>query len=120
MARRGLVKDVTTHPAFRNTARSIADLYDLTHDPARVDTLTVQGADGTRIHRAYHLPRSHEDLVARRQAYKVWSEASFGFLGRSPDYMASGIAGFRPRGPDGQAARRAKRRPLLRGLLGAR
>ena len=26
------VKDVTTHPAFRNTARSIARLYDALHD----------------------------------------------------------------------------------------
>ena len=29
------VKDVTTHPAFRNTARMIARLYDALHDPAR-------------------------------------------------------------------------------------
>ncbi|GLZ42514.1 4-hydroxyphenylacetate 3-hydroxylase N-terminal domain-containing protein [Actinokineospora sp. NBRC 105648] len=89
-----LVTDITTHPAFRNTAKSIADLYDLTHEPALVDTLTVPGADGDRVHRAYEIPRSYEDLVARRKAYKVWSEASFGFLGRSPDYMAGGIAGF--------------------------
>ena len=27
------VKDVTTHPAFRNAARSIARLYDSLHDP---------------------------------------------------------------------------------------
>ena len=27
------VKDVTTHPAFRNSARSIARLYDALHDP---------------------------------------------------------------------------------------
>ena len=28
------VKDVTTHPAFRNTARMIARLYDALHDPS--------------------------------------------------------------------------------------
>ena len=27
------VEDVTTHPAFRNAARSIARLYDALHDP---------------------------------------------------------------------------------------
>jgi 4-hydroxyphenylacetate 3-monooxygenase len=27
------VKDVTTHPAFRNTARMISRLYDAPHDP---------------------------------------------------------------------------------------
>ncbi|GIG90432.1 4-hydroxyphenylacetate 3-hydroxylase family protein [Plantactinospora endophytica] len=88
------VKNVTRHRAFRNTARSIAHLYDLTHDPAHLDTLTVQTEDGTRIHRAFQIPRDHDDLVARRRAFKLWSEASYGFLGRSPDYMAAGIAGF--------------------------
>jgi len=29
------VKDVTTHPAFINTARMIARLYDALHDPKR-------------------------------------------------------------------------------------
>ena len=28
------VKDLTTHPAFRNAARMIARLYDALHDPA--------------------------------------------------------------------------------------
>ena len=40
------------------------------------------------------MPRRYEDLVGRRKAYKVWAESSFGFLGRTPDYMAGGAAGF--------------------------
>ncbi|MGW4203786.1 4-hydroxyphenylacetate 3-hydroxylase family protein [Streptomyces sp. NPDC004726] len=83
------VKDVTSHPAFRNAAASIARLYDLAHDSEHRDVLTSDG-----VHRAYVVPRTHADLVARREAYKVWAEASFGFLGRTPDYMASGAAGF--------------------------
>ncbi|MEV3988948.1 4-hydroxyphenylacetate 3-hydroxylase N-terminal domain-containing protein [Streptomyces sp. NPDC049837] len=83
------VGDVTTHPAFRNTAASIARLYDLAHDSEHTPVLTQGG-----VHRAYAIPRSYEDLVARREAYKVWAEASFGFLGRTPDYMAGGAAGF--------------------------
>src|SRR5438094_2976072 len=35
------VKDVTTHPAFRNTVRMIARLYDALHDPARKEILTT-------------------------------------------------------------------------------
>ena len=31
------VKDVTVHPAFRNSARMIARMYDALHDPARRD-----------------------------------------------------------------------------------
>ena len=34
------VDDVTTHPAFRNAARSIARLYDALHDPKTKDLLT--------------------------------------------------------------------------------
>jgi 4-hydroxyphenylacetate 3-monooxygenase len=83
------VKDVTAHPAFRATAGSFAGLYDLAHDSPRTPALVAGG-----VHRAYAVPRSYEDLVARRRAYKVWAEASYGFLGRTPDYMASGAAGF--------------------------
>ena len=32
------VKDVTTHPAFRNTVRMIARLYDALHDPGHART----------------------------------------------------------------------------------
>ena len=34
------VKDVTTHPAFRNSVRSVARMYDALHDPATKDVLT--------------------------------------------------------------------------------
>ncbi len=34
------VEDVTTHPAFRNAARSVARLYDALHDPKTKDVLT--------------------------------------------------------------------------------
>ena len=34
------VEDVTTHPAFRNSVRSIARLYNALHDPATKDELT--------------------------------------------------------------------------------
>ena len=89
------VKDLTTHAAFRNTARSIAHLYDLTHEPALRDALTVVSPQtGNRILRAHQIPRGRADLAARRKAFKIWAEASFGFLGRSPDYMAAAITGF--------------------------
>jgi 4-hydroxyphenylacetate 3-monooxygenase len=90
-----LVKDVTEHPAFRNTARSIAHLYDMARDAELRDVLTVRPEGQDRaVLRAYHVPRTQAELVERRKAFKTWSEASFGFLGRSPDYMATGIAGF--------------------------
>ena len=35
------VKDVTKHPAFRNTARMVARLYDALHDPKRKDKILL-------------------------------------------------------------------------------
>ncbi|MEU1280983.1 4-hydroxyphenylacetate 3-hydroxylase N-terminal domain-containing protein [Streptomyces sp. NPDC005805] len=83
------VADVTRHPAFRNTAASIARLYDLAHDSAHTAELTEDG-----VHRAFLVPRDHAGLVARRRAHKVWAEAGYGFLGRTPDCMAAGATGF--------------------------
>ena len=39
------VDDVTAHPAFRNSARSVARLYDALHDPARVVPDQRRGED---------------------------------------------------------------------------
>src|SRR5207247_2789555 len=57
------VKDVTTHPAFRNTARMIARLYDALHDPARKDILTTETDTGSGgyTHRFYKGPRNAGD-----------------------------------------------------------
>ena len=33
------------------------------------------------------IPRSHADLVKRREAMKIWADATFGMVGRSPDYL---------------------------------
>jgi 4-hydroxyphenylacetate 3-monooxygenase len=50
--------------------------------------------DGRPINKAWLVPRTREDLAARRHAIKCWADASFGFLGRSPDHVASFFAGF--------------------------
>ncbi|MFE0650596.1 4-hydroxyphenylacetate 3-hydroxylase family protein [Streptomyces sp. NPDC059534] len=83
------VEDVTTHPAFRSSAASFAGLYDLADDPVHHPVLVRDG-----VRRAYAVPRSYEDLVARRRAFRTTAEASYGFLGRTPDYLAAGAAGF--------------------------
>jgi len=85
------VKDVTTHPAFRNPVRMVARLYDALHDPARRDVLTAPtdtGSDGY-THRFFTTPHSAEDLVASQQAIAAWARLSYGWMGRSPDYKAA-------------------------------
>src|SRR5436853_992941 len=56
------VKDVTTHPAFRNTARMVARLYDALHDPVHkhgLPTETDTGSAGA-THRFFRVPTSWE------------------------------------------------------------
>ena len=85
------VKDVTTHPAFRNPVAMTARLYDALHDPARNEVLTTPTDTGSRgvTHPFFRTPHSVEDLVADQKAIAAWSRMSYGWMGRSPDYKAS-------------------------------
>ncbi len=42
--------------------------------------------DGAR-RRSFMIPRCHADLVKRREAIRIWADATFGMVGRSPDYL---------------------------------
>ncbi|MFD8686706.1 4-hydroxyphenylacetate 3-hydroxylase family protein [Streptomyces sp. NPDC059651] len=85
------VKDVTKHPAFRNSALMTARLYDALHDPAKRDVLTTRtdtGSDGY-THKFFRTPRSVQDLVEDREAIAEWARMTYGWMGRSPDYKAA-------------------------------
>ena len=85
------VKDVTTHPAFRNSAASVALLYDALHDKAFKDVLTAptDTGSGGYTHKFFKAARSREDVIAQRDAIAAWARLSYGWMGRSPDYKAS-------------------------------
>jgi 4-hydroxyphenylacetate 3-monooxygenase len=85
------VEDVTTHPAFRNAARSIARLYDALHDPKTKDVLTwpTDTGSGGYTHKFFRAARSREELTEQRDAIAQWARMSYGWMGRSPDYKAS-------------------------------
>ncbi len=86
------VKDVTKHPAFRNSARSIARLYDALHDPDQQDLLLSADRNGILTHRFFMPSYTSDELVAARDAIAAWARLSYGFMGRSPDYKASFMA----------------------------
>lgn len=89
------VKDVTTHPAFAEVVKTVANLYDIANDPANRELMTFPSPqDGRPVNRCYLIPRTQEDLIARRKAHKRWADAMYGLLGRSPDHVASFFAGF--------------------------
>jgi 4-hydroxyphenylacetate 3-monooxygenase len=86
------VADVTTHPAFRNSCRAAAKLYDF--QAANLELMTFESpTSGKRVNRCWQLPKSYDDLVKRRNALVGWSRTNYGFMGRSPDHISSSLCG---------------------------
>jgi len=103
-----LVPDVTEHPAFRNAVRTAAALYDFQAQPENIELMTFmpEGCN-RRVNRAWQMPRSYEEMVQRRKALQAWARLTCGFMGRSPDHVASALVGqrmgidiFRKHSPD--------------------
>jgi 4-hydroxyphenylacetate 3-monooxygenase len=89
-----LVADVSTHPAYRHAVASAGALYDHQAHPDNIERMTFDVGGGHRINRAWQLPTSYNELVERRKALVEWAELSGGFLGRSPDHVASSMSGM--------------------------
>src|SRR5215472_451074 len=90
-----LVKDVTTHPAFREAAKSVAHLFDVAAAPEHRELMTYPSPrTGAPVWRAWQIPKSHPDLRAKRLAAEKWAEETFGLMGRTPDHVAGFIAGY--------------------------
>src|SRR5215475_1704466 len=87
------VDDVTRHPAFKNAARTIADLYELKADPAQRDLFTFE-ENGERFGLPWLRCRTREDLARRMRAMKAIAGATHGLIGRSPDHVAGLITGL--------------------------
>ena len=63
------VDDVTTHPAFRAAAQTVAGIYDLKGDPAHRDTMTYE-EDGGR-HSIYFLkPKTRAEALGRPSPHR--------------------------------------------------
>ena len=85
------VTDLTTHPAFRNSVRSIARLYDALHDPETRDLLTcpTDTGSGGYTHKYFRVARSRDDMRGAQQAIAGWARLTYGWMGRTPDYKAA-------------------------------
>jgi len=91
-----IVGDVTAHPAYRNAVASAALLYDYQSRPENLELMTFVPESGSRrINRCWQMPRSYDELVQRRRALQAWAQVSYGFMGRSPDHVASTLIGQR-------------------------
>ncbi|HXQ51190.1 MAG TPA: 4-hydroxyphenylacetate 3-hydroxylase N-terminal domain-containing protein [Stellaceae bacterium] len=90
-----VVRDVTSHPAFREAVRSVARLYDLAAAPENRAVMTFPSpASGKPVLRCWQIPKTVADLSARRAMLERWAEASFGLMGRTPDHVAGFFTGY--------------------------
>ena len=90
------VDDVTSHPAFRNAARSFAMIYDRKRAPEQRDLMVCE--DGGEEYSAYWLmPRSRADLERRYEIHRRIASWTYGLLGRSQDNFPAFLTGLATR-----------------------
>ena len=87
------IADVTTHPGFVGTIRTLARLYDQQHDPAYANVMTTEW-EGDRVSWSYVPAATPADLLAKRRNIELWSDATLGHMGRFPDFCAELTAGL--------------------------
>ena len=78
------VRDVTTHPSFKPLVDIRARIYDMAHDPATRDVMTVE-ADGETNAIGNALPYSQDDWWAKRRATDAVLEDIGGVVTRVGD-----------------------------------
>jgi len=88
-----LVEDVTAHPAFRNAAKSFADIYDRKSAPENRDVMVCE-EDGDTFSTYFQLPRTREDLQRRFETHRRIASWTHGLIGRSPDNFPSYVSGL--------------------------
>jgi 4-hydroxyphenylacetate 3-monooxygenase oxygenase component len=89
------VSEVTSDPVFRRPVQSIARLYDLQTSSEHRDVMTYANEDSGEIAGAsFMVPRVPADLAKRRETIRLWADATFGMVGRSPDYLNTVLMAF--------------------------
>lgn len=95
------VRDVTRDARFAGAAGTMAELYDMQHDPKLRDTLTYASpTTGDRVGLSFIEPTSVDDLLRRRAMVSTWMQATCGMFGRSPDFMNIHLTGFASAAPE--------------------
>jgi len=87
------VDDVTTHPAFTNTAHTVAALYDQKADPSARDLYAAE-EDGDEFSVYWLRCKTREDLARRTASAKALADTTYGLIGRSPDHVGGMITGL--------------------------
>ena len=81
------VEDVTEFPGLANGARSIAQLYDMQRNAAACPMTYASPSTGDPVGLSFIIPKTAADLARRREMMSQWAHASYGMMGRTPDFL---------------------------------
>ncbi len=83
-----IVESILDEPYFNQPALEIAKLYDMQHEPAYQEDLTVMCEEtGERMATSFLMPHNYEDIMKRSKAFEVVARQTFGLMGRTPDFL---------------------------------
>ncbi len=88
-----VISNHVDHPAFRRAIKTAAGLYDYSAEAENIEAMTfVSPTSGGRVSLAWQLPKSYEELVKRRKALEKIAAYTYGWIGRTPDHVASTLS----------------------------
>ena len=82
------IEDFTAEPVFARTLKYIQRYYELQNEKAG----HMYDEKGIQRPTMFLPPKSIEDLAKKRKIYEDVARESFGMLGRTPDFIDTGIA----------------------------
>ena len=80
------VKDVTLYPPFQRIVATLASLYDLQNDHQSLLTYSSP-ATGNSVSLSFLVTETVDDVTRRIRAEEFRAEATWGLMGRLPDFM---------------------------------
>jgi 4-hydroxyphenylacetate 3-monooxygenase len=90
-----LVGNVAKHPAFAGAIRVVAEGYDaLASSSADAGLWEVDEATSEKVSLSWQIPRTTEDLAARRRFHAFWARGNYGLMGRTPDHVPAMVSAF--------------------------
>ena len=90
----GSTTSPSTRPSLRRSGASPPPGISPAPPRPRPITTFVDPATGRRHSAMWLVPRSADDLGARRRVHRLWAEPSFGLMGRTPDHVACVLSAF--------------------------
>src|SRR5579885_956296 len=77
------IRDVTRDRRLAGAAQTMAELYDMQHDPALTARMTFASpSSGDPVGLSFIEPKTVDELIRRRDMVKIWMDATCGMFGR--------------------------------------